>query len=261
MEQTDITQSKLYIKNVINVVKASNKNHHKLMLISGRHSDAFVYILSGSCKYVFDDKTEFTANQGDIIYLAHNAVYSMFIYSPDYQFIFCDFEFDSQKKRKSALFHPKSSAENLFYKLLSFSPQAHGTSFTETLCNLYKIYSTVLLSQSARLPQTSSKIKILQAKEYIDQNYADVNLSVGMLAEKTGLSEVYLRKIFKEEFMLSPSQYITNVRLEKAKSLMKYPFLTLEECAKQSGFSSLQYFCRVFKALTGISPNKFRKQL
>lgn len=261
MEKLDITQNNLYITNIINVIKASNKNQNKLMLISERHSDAFVYIISGSCKYVFDDKTEFVATAGDVIYLAHKSVYTMYIYSPDYQFIFCDFEFNSPQKRKSAIFHPKNSAENLFYKLLTLLPQTHSISFSEALSTLYKIYSTVVLAQTKPLSAVSSKAKILQIKEYIDANYANPELSVSMLAQQTGLSEVYLRKLFKDEFIDPPSQYITNVRIEKAKSLMEYPFLTLEECARQSGFSSQQYFCRVFKASTGISPNKFRKQL
>lgn len=258
MKKTDITQTNLYIKNVINVIKASNKNQHKLLHINERHSDAFVYIISGSCRYVFDDGQEFVANTGDVIYLAHKAVYTMYIFSPNYQFIFCDFEFSLNKKCKSAIYQPKKSVENLFYKLLSFNAQAQGYAFTETLSTLYKIYSAITLSNQEA---ATTALKIYQAKEFIDQNYADVNLSVSMLAEKTDLSEVYLRKLFKQEFLDTPSQYITSVRLEKAKSLMKYPFLTLEDCAKQSGFSSVQYFCRVFKASTGISPNKFRKHV
>ena len=41
---------------------------------------------------------------------------------------------------------------------------------------------------------------------------------------------------------------------------MNYTFLTLEECALQSGFSSLQHFCKTFKSVYGISPGKYRKE-
>lgn len=44
-----------------------------------------------------------------------------------------------------------------------------------------------------------------------------------------------------------------------ARELMTYSFLTLEDCALQSGFSSLQYFCRVFKKGYGITPAKYRE--
>ena len=77
---------------------------------------------------------------------------------------------------------------------------------------------------------------------------------------KAVMSNVYFRSLFKAQYHLSPSQYIISVRLKNAKSLMKYSFLTLEECALQSGFSSLQYFCRVFKKYTGMTPSEYRKQ-
>ena len=105
-----------------------------------------------------------------------------------------------------------------------------------------------------------SENKIAEAKNHIDTNYKDTSLSVYSLAEKTAMSEVYFRKLFKSQYHLSPVQYITSIRLKKAKELMKYPFLTLEECALQSGFSSLQYFCRVFKKSTGTTPAQYRKE-
>ncbi|MBQ7054474.1 MAG: helix-turn-helix transcriptional regulator, partial [Oscillospiraceae bacterium] len=83
-------------------------------------------------------------------------------------------------------------------------------------------------------------------------------LSVTSLAESIDLSEVYFRKLFKAQFDVSPAQYIISVRLKKAKELMRSPFLSLEECALQSGFSSLQYFCRVFKKATGATPGSYR---
>ena len=62
-------------------------------------------------------------------------------------------------------------------------------------------------------------------------------------------------------YALSPSQYIISVRLNKAKELMRSPFLSLEAVAQESGFSSPQYFSRVFKKETGMTPYAYRKQL
>jgi AraC-like DNA-binding protein len=99
-----------------------------------------------------------------------------------------------------------------------------------------------------------------KAKNFIDEGFSNLDLTVTMLAEKMGISEVYLRKLFKAQYGISPSKYMISVRLKNAQKLMKYPFLTLDECALQSGFSSLQYFCRLFKKTTGISPGKYRKK-
>ena len=105
-----------------------------------------------------------------------------------------------------------------------------------------------------------SRNKIAESKDYIDANFKDTSLSVDFLAKKAAMSNVYFRSLFKAQYHLSPSQYIISVRLKNAKSLMKYSFLTLEECALQSGFSSLQYFCRIFKKYTGMTPSEYRNQ-
>ena len=97
-------------------------------------------------------------------------------------------------------------------------------------------------------------------KDFIDSDYKNPALCVNGLAQMAGISEVYLRKIFKMQYGISPSQYITNVRINKAKEFMKYPLLSLEECALQSGFSSLQYFSRVFKKTMGTTPFKYRNK-
>lgn len=257
MCKIDITKNNLYINKIINVIKSSNKKHHKLLHIKCRHSDAFVYILSGSCTYKFVDGDEFTVNEGDILYLAHHADYTMYIHTTNYRFIFCDFEFNEASPRKSDMYSLDSSsyAENLFNKLLQ-----HKNSFTYALSVLYNIYGMVMKTASKVYIEEFSKTKISESKEYIDVNFKDNALSVCFLAEKAAMSEVYFRKLFKSQYHLSPVQYITSVRLRNAKELMKYPFLTLEECALQSGFSSLQYFCRVFKKTTGTTPSKYRNQ-
>ena len=105
MNKIDITHSRLCIKRIISVVKGENLYQHKLMTVKGRHSDAFVYILAGSCIYRFDDGIEFTASAGDVLYLPYHSVYTMYVLDPAYRFIFCDFEFAEQEAKQGALYH------------------------------------------------------------------------------------------------------------------------------------------------------------
>ena len=262
MGKNDIAKNSLYIHKIINVIKARIQNSHRLLHTDNRYSDAFVYIIAGSCIYKFDDGFAFTVNKGDIVYLAYHSVYTMHLQTENYQFIFCDFEFDEASDRKSNVYSPKnaSDAENLFYKLLKSHTSASKTSFTECMSILYRIYGMVLLTSNVTYIGTISENRILEAKKYIDTNFKNNSLSVAFLAAKASMSEVYFRKLFKSQYGVSPSQYIHSVRLKKAKELMSYHFFTLEECALQSGFSSLQYFCRVFKKNTGITPSKYRNQ-
>ena len=109
MCQIDITKKNLYIHKIINVIKSKNNNHHKLLHIRCRHSDAFVYVLSGSCTYDCPEGNKFTVNEGDILYLSHHSEYTMYIHTDNYSFIFCDFEFDETVPRKSDVYTPGSS--------------------------------------------------------------------------------------------------------------------------------------------------------
>ncbi|MBQ2891056.1 MAG: helix-turn-helix transcriptional regulator [Clostridia bacterium] len=250
----------MFFKKLISVIKSEINNHTKPIYVRGRHSDAFVYILSGSCSYSFDDGRVFTVNQGDILYLAHNADYTMNIHTPSYRFIYCDFEFDGEDLRESNVYSliEDSDSENLFRRLYKKYKTFSEDSFAECMSLLYTIYGIILRTQSKDHKKQSVEGKIGEAKEYIDTHFTDVAISVTALAEQTGMSEVYFRKLFKKQYNVSPSQYIISVRIKKAKQLLNYSFLTLEKCALQSGFSSVQYFCRVFKTITGITPSEYR---
>lgn len=262
MDKTDITRQTLCIKRIISVIKGENTHHHKLLTVNGRHSDAFVYVLSGECDYQFDNGTEFKASAGDVFYLPHKAVYTMYIRTGDYRFIFCDLEFDGGEMRRGALY-PGQELKNvgaLFEKLYNKHRTSSESSCAECMALLYSIYG-VLQQSKRRIYLDGDKRKdMLEARRCIDEGFKSPSLSISALAEQSGISEVYFRRLFKAHCGLAPSRYLLTVRLENAKRLMQYPFLTLEECALQSGFSSLQYFCRVFKKENGISPGRYRSE-
>ena len=263
MLKTDIMQENLCIKRIISVIKGKNTQHHKLLSVSGRHSDAFIYVLSGSCTYRFDDGTEFTVTEGDVFYLPYRSNYTMYIYDGNYKFIFCNFDFAEPEERRSARCSNQiqKNADILFNKLLNRYNSSPVNAYTECMSILYSIYS--MLQQETRKVYIgkSKEENMAEAKRHIDESFGDLSFSISALAEGIGMSEVYLRKLFKAQYGISPSQYLISVRLRNAQKLMWYPFMTLEECAVQSGFSSLQYFCRVFKKEIGIPPGQYRKKL
>lgn len=258
-----ITSSHFYIKKLIGVYMSSDSVLRRSTHIKSRHCDAIAYVLSGSAVYRFDDGTEFTARQGDLFYMAHNAVYSVTFPTQIFQILFCDFEFDDSIPKQSAVYTPKNTqhARSLFEKLLHVYNAPSQTAFHDSIALFYQIYALIQTASNGEYIAPSSKDKVAQIKAYIDEHYKEPDLCVKHLSEQAGMSEVYLRKLFRSQYDIAPAQYIISVRLGKAKELMRSPFLTLEACASESGFSSLQYFCRVFKKETGMIPHAFRKQL
>ena len=260
MEKENIAKSNLYIKEVFRVIRSGHKVYRRTITVNNRHSDAFVFVLSGSCIYTVDERT-MTAGQGDILFLACGADYHMYVDDDQYRYIFCDFEFAWDKPRKCMVFRTENPAfaESLFVKLLS--TYKSGAPNADLLSVLYSIYGVVIKSQSHVYVEKTKRLTVEEAKRRIDTSYMDLELSVSSLARQADMSEVYFRKLFKAELGQSPIQYILSVMLGKARELMRYPFLSLEECAMQSGFASQQYFCKLFKKHVGMTPACYRKSL
>lgn len=252
----DISKTNLYIKRIINVLNANISCNQKENFVNNRHSDAFIFVLAGSCTYNFDGYSV-TVDKGDILYLSAGETYTMDIHTNQYRAMYCDFEFDGIEKRKSNVYH---SSDYLYTKkLFKTLMNAFPAFFSEYMTAIYEIYGIILSSARNSYLNPSVKSIVENSKNYIDLNFKDVSLTVCALAQQANISEVYYRRIFKEKYGVAPYQYIILCRLKNAKQLMEYSFLSLEECALQSGFSSLQHFCRVFKNTYNISPGKYRK--
>lgn len=97
-------------------------------------------------------------------------------------------------------------------------------------------------------------------KAYIDEN-AHQDISLDLLADIAGLSPAYVSTLFKEVLRVSYSDYLTSVRMERAKQLLAAGSLTVTEIASRVGYRNLQYFSTRFKAYTGMTPNQYKASL
>lgn len=101
---------------------------------------------------------------------------------------------------------------------------------------------------------------IMKAKEYIREHQSE-DLSLGQVARAVNTSTYYFCKVFKKVTKINFTDYVSRVRIEKAKNLALNPNLRISEIAFEVGFQSLTHFNRVFKKITGMSPTQYRAQL
>jgi AraC-like DNA-binding protein len=101
---------------------------------------------------------------------------------------------------------------------------------------------------------------IKRAKEYIHEHQAE-ELSLGQVAKAVNTSTFYFCKMFKKVTGINYTDYLSRVRIEKAKNLLLDPNLRVSEIAFEVGFQSLTHFNRVFKKVLGQSPTEYRAQL
>lgn len=95
--------------------------------------------------------------------------------------------------------------------------------------------------------------------DYMERNLHQ-RISASDLAELAGYSEYYITRKFKAETGLFINDYIKFARVERAKMLLECTDLTVLDISLQLGFATRNYFSRVFRAVTGLTPSEFRER-
>lgn len=129
----------------------------------------------------------------------------------------------------------------------------------EASAYFYKLL--VLISECGRFKMQSEENRqnLEMALLYIKQHFSDTDLSSEDIAKKSGMSSSTMNRVFKNVYGMSPHEYVTDIRLQHAKTLLcSGKNETLQKIAEQCGFRSDGYFIKVFRAKNGITPAEFR---
>lgn len=97
------------------------------------------------------------------------------------------------------------------------------------------------------------------ARQYIDKNFANPDLSLRMLADMAGLSPAYFGKIFAAQTTYSFNDYLTNTRMKKAEQLLLETKLPINQISESIGILNTNYFYSVFKKKFGMTPLAYRR--
>jgi AraC family transcriptional regulator of arabinose operon len=120
------------------------------------------------------------------------------------------------------------------------------------------------LMQLQSLHATESNVAVLATSNrfahtlhYIKENIAE-KISVDDLSAQAYMSKPNFFRAFKQEFGLSPIDYIIKERMRLAKRCLRNPALSITEICFKAGFSNLAYFTRMFRQLEGMTPTEYR---
>ena len=119
---------------------------------------------------------------------------------------------------------------------------------------LYEIFAECYTQNFVAQTKNS---KIQKSVDYLLANYKKSNLSIKEIADRSYISEVYFRKLFKEEFGISPQKYIIELRIQNAVALISKGYYSLKEIAYMSGYNDYKYFSVEFKKSMGVSPSEY----
>jgi len=104
----------------------------------------------------------------------------------------------------------------------------------------------------------NSEAQMARIKKYIEDHYQE-SIKLEKLSEVFFINKYYLERIFKEKYGTTINNYVNYQRITKAKNLLRFSQLSIEQIGEEVGIDDANYFIRVFKKMEGTTPGKYRK--
>lgn len=240
---------KMIITKIIDIVTISSpKNRFEKM--ANRKSYGLSFTSDGQITYVHNGKS-YVSNKNQAILLPKGESYTIHGDKAG-SFPVINFEAANFCENKMVTI-PINNIESI-YK--DFEQMKRLSLFKEQNLAVMSIFYNILHTLSRN--QNSKFNPLAPALVYLENNYS-CDVTNIILANQCGISEEHFRKLFKKTYGVSPKQYIIDIRITKAKQLLKEAVLKIGSIAEMCGFSDQYHFCRVFKQKTGMSPSEYSK--
>lgn len=252
----------LTVFKIVDIYQAeNNKNWHR-DFFDTRKFDGIIFFTEGEIKYHFRHK-DVIAKKGDILFLPGNLPYSGEKVTHSISFFAIDF-LCIKNDEFEQIGAPCIISSKNFNSLLSLTPKIKHIWDNHLLGSDFEIKSFVysVLSekykQDENLRNTTPTDDIL---EFVSKNIINRNLSLEEICKNFYISESQLRRNIYKRTGLSPNEYITTLRINKAKNELSNTDKSIKIISSECGFTSQYYFSRVFSKTVGISPSRYRTQV
>lgn len=148
-------------------------------------------------------------------------------------------------------------SEGIYSKIMNIFKMVERRKNAELLS---KYAYDILVSFFSELALAQKPPVLVKAKEYIDENFSSP-ISAYDIAQSAGISESLLFKLFRENEDVTPTEYLRDVRLQKAEQMLMSDIdARIADVARDCGFSDSAYFCKVFKDKIGMTPKNYQNK-
>jgi AraC-like DNA-binding protein len=229
---------------------------------------------------IYDGKAEFacnntiyTASKGDLIFYkpgdirkAHTFPDNLVkCFAVDFMYtcpVYQNYQWEFVNAQLPFSFFQKIDDEYLFSRLLDLFSRLNRSALStknkskvNERSSFFEILTLLFQYKEGNQYNYSSMRKVDKVINYMTENYSQ-NITLQQLAEYSQISSSYLGNIFKKVTGKSTIDYLIDIRINKAASLLKDGF-TVSETSKLVGFNDIFYFSRAFKKHEGISPSQY----
>lgn len=156
---------------------------------------------------------------------------------------------------KNSLLHLASNMPRKDSLIERFSAFACSEEFKKIVKDIFKnVLNVLTLDVSA--PRSSAIVAYII--NYIGKNYSNPDINLASISEKLGVTPNYISNIFGQIVGESFSRYLTNIRLEKARELLKDQSIPVSDICRRVGYYDQHYFSKLFKKYQKCTPSEFR---
>lgn len=141
------------------------------------------------------------------------------------------------------------------------SERPAGRLYAESLGNLLAVH---LLRHYSNHPPREGRSgglaghRLRRVREFVDENL-DRDVGLSEIAEVADLSPYHFARAFKQTMGLTPHQYLTNTRIDRAKELLATTDLPIIQIGLAAGFKSQSHFTTIFRRITSMTPGTYRE--
>ena len=231
----------------------------------------FQYTLSGFGCIEIDNKLhKLERNQAFLIEIPSEHKYYIPMGSEKWEFIFIHLY-------GKGIVDEVRNLQRLYGKIINFNPDSESIKYLwdiywhaqnknildgfQTSAIAYQFVMELYRSKTVSMEISKEKYgeSISNSVEYMKKNYF-LQLNLDDIAEVSCMSKFHYNRIFLKIMETSPWNYLTKIRIEKAIELMQNDKYDLEMISKMVGFSSANYFNKVFRKFLGTSPGRYKKE-
>lgn len=216
-----------------------------------RNYSALAFRISGNATITVGGK-EYYIHSNNILYMPQNIAYKAEYTDTEMLVI----HFVTLKNDSDVEVYSLQNVEQiykLFLSTLGIWKNKEPGFHVYALSQLYMILGVILeKSTKTNLPQ-----HFLDAISFINSNYRNSTLSADSICKNAGISATVLRALFQKYYQKTPTEYITQLRLEYARSLISCG-VPIEQAAEKSGFNDPKYFARVVKKHLLCTPRELK---
>ncbi len=248
-----------------------------------------VYIDSGEAHVIAEDKT-YVLKQGDVIFHKPNEFHTIATRNKFANSVIITF---SSKSKAVSFFKEKILSltpyeQELLRNIISEATMAYPDALSEVYCeklpknkssefgseqviklNLELLLITLIRNNANAMKRQPQKASVREVRvhktvdaivDYVKANLYD-DFTLDDIAKELFFSKTHMKNVFKKKMGISIIQYCLKLKLDEAKRLISKKEFTFTEIAYKLNFNSVQYFSRLFKAHTGMTPTEYSRSI